>query len=100
MQAEAGLSEADAGGEVRRCIQTLRASGEEGRRLAGDVIPLEGAPQREGRLAFTLWVPVEVVGAGTPFSEGAYTGGVQQGRGGRKGMGKGTGGGEQEGGEG
>src|SRR3546814_9558645 len=61
MQAEAGFTEADAGGEVRRCIQTLRLSGEEARRLAGDVIPLEGAPQQEGRLAFTLRVPLGVV---------------------------------------
>src|SRR3546814_3856057 len=29
MQAEAGFTEADAGGEVRRCIQTLRLSGED-----------------------------------------------------------------------
>src|SRR3546814_16033600 len=68
MQAEAGFTEADAGGEVRRCIQTLRLSGEEARRLAGDVIPLEGAPQQEGRLAFTLRVPLGVVVAITPFN--------------------------------
>src|SRR3546814_1978115 len=68
MQAEAGFTEADAGGEVRRCIQTLRLSGEEARRLPGDVIPLEGAPQQEGRLAFTLRVPLGVVVAITPFN--------------------------------
>ena len=44
MQIEAGFTQADATGEVRRCIQTLRLSSEEARRLAGDVIPLAGAP--------------------------------------------------------
>src|SRR3546814_13845163 len=58
MQAEAGFPEADAVGEVRRCSQTLRISGEEGRRLAGDVIPLEGAPQQEGRLGCQLRLPL------------------------------------------
>jgi hypothetical protein len=36
----------DASGEVRRCMQTLRLSAEEARRLAGDVIPLEGGRTR------------------------------------------------------
>ncbi len=68
MQAEAGFTASDAAGEVRRCIQTLKLSAEEARRLAGDVIPLEGAPQQEGRLAFTLRVPLGVVAAITPFN--------------------------------
>jgi succinate-semialdehyde dehydrogenase/glutarate-semialdehyde dehydrogenase len=68
MQAEAGFTAADAGGEARRCIQTLRLSGEEARRLSGDVIPFDGAPQQAGRLAFTLRVPLGVVAAITPFN--------------------------------
>jgi len=68
MQAEAGFTAADAAGEVRRCIQTLKLSAEEARRLAGEVIPLQGAPQQEGRLAFTLRVPLGVVAAITPFN--------------------------------
>ena len=68
MQAEAGFTAADAAGEVRRCIQTLKLSAEEARRLAGEMIPLEGAPQQEGRLAFTLRVPLGVVAAITPFN--------------------------------
>jgi acyl-CoA reductase-like NAD-dependent aldehyde dehydrogenase len=68
MQAEAGFTAADAAGEVRRCIETLRLSGEEARRLVGEVVPLEGAPQQEGRLAFTLRVPLGVVAAITPFN--------------------------------
>ena len=68
MQMEAGFTAADAGGEVRRCIQTLKLSAEEARRLAGDVIPLAGAPQQAGRMGFTLRVPLGVVLAITPFN--------------------------------
>jgi acyl-CoA reductase-like NAD-dependent aldehyde dehydrogenase len=68
MQMEAGFTVADASGEVRRCIQTLKLSGEEARRLAGEVIPLAGAPQQAGRLGFTLRVPLGVVLAITPFN--------------------------------
>lgn len=68
MQIEAGFTQADATGEVRRCIQTLKLSSEEARRLAGDVIPLAGAPGQAGRLGFTLRVPLGVVAAITPFN--------------------------------
>lgn len=68
MQIEAGFTQADASGEVRRCIQTLKLSSEEARRLAGDVIPLAGAPGQAGRLGFTLRVPLGVVAAITPFN--------------------------------
>lgn len=68
MQAEAGFTTSDATGEVRRCIETLRLSGEEARRLSGDMIPVDGAPQQAGRLAFTLRVPLGVVVAITPFN--------------------------------
>jgi acyl-CoA reductase-like NAD-dependent aldehyde dehydrogenase len=68
MQMEAGFTAADAGGEVRRCIQTLKLSAEEARRLAGEVIPLSGAPQQAGRVGFTLRVPLGVVVAITPFN--------------------------------
>ncbi len=68
MQLEAGFTQSDATGEVRRCIQTLKLSSEEARRLAGDVIPLAGAPGQAGRLGFTLRVPLGVVAAITPFN--------------------------------
>ncbi len=68
MQAEAGFTGADGGGEVSRCIQTLRLSAEEARRLAGDVIPLAGAPNQAGRIGFTLRVPLGVIAAITPFN--------------------------------
>ena len=47
MQAEAGFTVADARGEVMRCKETLKLSAEEARRLAGDVVPLEGAIPRD-----------------------------------------------------
>ncbi len=68
MQMEAGFTSSDAAGEVRRCAETLRLSAEEARRLAGDVIPLAGAPQQAGRIGFTLRVPLGVVVAITPFN--------------------------------
>jgi len=68
MQLEAGFTQSDATGEVRRCIQTLKLSAEEARRLAGDVIPLAGAPGAAGRMGFTLRVPLGVVAAITPFN--------------------------------
>jgi succinate-semialdehyde dehydrogenase/glutarate-semialdehyde dehydrogenase len=68
MQMEAGFTAADAAGEVRRCTETLRLSAEEARRLAGEVVPLAGAPQQSGRIGFTLRVPLGVVLAITPFN--------------------------------
>lgn len=68
MQAEAGFTRSDAQGEVTRCCETLRLSAEEARRLAGRVVPIEGAPGQARRLAFTLTVPLGVVLAVTPFN--------------------------------
>jgi succinate-semialdehyde dehydrogenase/glutarate-semialdehyde dehydrogenase len=68
MQMEAGFTVSDATGEVRRCIQTLKLSSEEARRLAGEVVPLAGAPQQAGRFGYTLRVPLGVVVAITPFN--------------------------------
>ena len=68
MQMEAGFTASDAAGEVRRCIQTLKLSAEDARRLAGDVIPIAGAPQQSGRIGFTMRVPLGVVVAITPFN--------------------------------
>jgi succinate-semialdehyde dehydrogenase/glutarate-semialdehyde dehydrogenase len=68
MQLEAGFTTADAGGELKRTVQTFRLSAEEARRLAGDVIPVAGAPQQDGRFGFTLRVPLGVVCAITPFN--------------------------------
>lgn len=68
MQAEAGFTASDGSGEVNRCIQTLKLTADEARRLAGEVIPLEGAPGQAGRLAYTMRVPLGVVLTITPFN--------------------------------
>lgn len=68
MQMEAGFTASDASGEVKRCMETLRLSAEEARRLAGDVIPIEGAPGQAGRIGFTMRVPLGIVAAITPFN--------------------------------
>ena len=68
IRTEAGFTASDAQGELRRCIQTFRLSAEEARRLTGEMIPLEGAPQQAGRLGFTIPVPLGVVCAITPFN--------------------------------
>jgi acyl-CoA reductase-like NAD-dependent aldehyde dehydrogenase len=68
MRVEAGFTEADSSNEITRCVQTLRLCAEEARRLCGDMVPLEGAPNQKGRLAFTLRVPLGTVCAITPFN--------------------------------
>jgi acyl-CoA reductase-like NAD-dependent aldehyde dehydrogenase len=73
IQTEAGFTQSDAQGELRRCIQTFRLSAEEARRLTGEMIPLEGAPQSAGRLGFTIPVPLGVICAITPFNAPANT---------------------------
>src|SRR5262249_36568424 len=64
--AESGFTVSDAENEIARAIQTLLACGEEAKRLAGEVVPIDGAPGQEHRIAFTLRVPVGVVCAITP----------------------------------
>jgi succinate-semialdehyde dehydrogenase/glutarate-semialdehyde dehydrogenase len=68
IRTEAGFTVSDAQGELRRSIQTFHLSAEEARRLTGEMIPLEGAPQQAGRLGFTIPVPLGVVCAITPFN--------------------------------
>jgi succinate-semialdehyde dehydrogenase/glutarate-semialdehyde dehydrogenase len=66
--AESGFTISDAGGEVDRCIQTLLLSGEEAKRVHGEMVPIDGASGQSHRLAFTLRVPRGVVAAITPFN--------------------------------
>ena len=66
--AETGFTMADADGELARAAATLRLSAEEAVRLAGEEVPVAAAPGSEGRLAFTIRVPVGVVGVIAPFN--------------------------------
>ncbi len=65
---EGGKPRKDALTEVARAVETLTLSAMEARRLGGEVVPVEGSPGAEDRLAFTLRVPVGVVAAITPFN--------------------------------
>jgi succinate-semialdehyde dehydrogenase/glutarate-semialdehyde dehydrogenase len=66
--AEAGFPVSDAQNEVTRAIQTILTAAEEGKRLVGEMIPIEGAPGHAHRMAFTVRVPRGVVCAITSFN--------------------------------
>lgn len=55
--------------EVTRCIDTLRLSAEEARRLHGETIPFDQVPGSEGRIGYWRAEPVGIVGAITPFND-------------------------------
>ena len=65
---EAHFTFSDASTEVERCTQTLVVSGEEAKRIHGEMVPIDGAPGQSQRLAFTIRVPRGVVCAITPFN--------------------------------
>jgi acyl-CoA reductase-like NAD-dependent aldehyde dehydrogenase len=54
--------------EVERAVSTFRFAAATCRTLAGEVLPLDAAQAGEGRIGFTVRVPVGVVGAITPFN--------------------------------
>ncbi|AJI20113.1 aldehyde dehydrogenase family protein (plasmid) [Priestia megaterium] len=55
--------------EVARCIQTLRISAEEARRIHGETIPFDQMPGSENRVGYYQQVPIGVIGAITPFND-------------------------------
>ncbi len=54
--------------EAERAVGTLRFSAAEARTFAGEMVPLDAIPAGEGKLGFTLRVPIGVVGAIAPFN--------------------------------
>ncbi|HEY7073013.1 MAG TPA: aldehyde dehydrogenase family protein [Acidimicrobiales bacterium] len=54
--------------EAARAADTFRFSAAEARTLAGDMVPLEASGPGEGKLGFTLRLPIGVVGAISPFN--------------------------------
>jgi acyl-CoA reductase-like NAD-dependent aldehyde dehydrogenase len=66
--AEAGFPYVDAENEVKRAAQTLTVSAEEGKRLVGEMVPIETVAGHEHRLAFTIRVPRGVVCGITSFN--------------------------------
>lgn len=55
--------------EVTRCIQTIRISAEEARRLGGETIPFDQMPGSENRLGYYRREPIGIIGAITPFND-------------------------------
>lgn len=68
LASEVGKTIREAKGEVLRAVQTFAVASEEARRLAGEVVPFDGAPTGGDRFGFYLRVPVGVVVAITPFN--------------------------------
>jgi acyl-CoA reductase-like NAD-dependent aldehyde dehydrogenase len=54
--------------EAQRAASTFTFAAVEARRLTGDMVPIDAAQIGEGRLAFTLRVPIGVVAAISPFN--------------------------------
>ncbi len=54
--------------EAERAVGTFQFAAAEARTLAGEMIPLDAISAGEGKLGFTLRVPIGVVGAIAPFN--------------------------------
>ena len=68
ISAEAGKPMKAARVEVARAMSTYTMSAVEARKLAGEMVPMEGSQAGEGKLAFTIREPIGVVGAISPFN--------------------------------
>jgi acyl-CoA reductase-like NAD-dependent aldehyde dehydrogenase len=68
ISAEAGKPMKAARVEAQRAVSTFTMAAVEARKLAGDVVPMDASPAGEGKLAFTLRVPIGVVAAISPFN--------------------------------
>lgn len=65
---EAGKPIRAARAEAERAASTIAFSAVEARKLVGDMVAMDAAPSGEHKLAFTLRVPIGVVGAISPFN--------------------------------
>jgi acyl-CoA reductase-like NAD-dependent aldehyde dehydrogenase len=68
ISAEAGKPMKAARVEAERAVSTYTMAAVEARRLAGDVVPMDASPAGVGKLAYTVRVPIGIVGAITPFN--------------------------------
>jgi len=59
----------EARAEVNRCIDTLRLSAEEARRIHGETIPFDQAIGSENRTGYYMRFPIGIIGAITPFND-------------------------------
>src|SRR5215211_2039856 len=68
VSAEAGKPLKAAKVEAARAMSTYTMAAVEARTLAGEMVPIDATAAGAGKLAFTLRVPVGVVGAISPFN--------------------------------
>ena len=68
ISAEAGKPMKAARIEAERAVSTYTMAAVEARRLAGDVVPMDASPAGVGKVAYTMRVPIGIVGAITPFN--------------------------------
>jgi acyl-CoA reductase-like NAD-dependent aldehyde dehydrogenase len=54
--------------EASRAVSTFTMAAVEARKLAGEVVPMDASAAGAGKLAFTLRVPIGIVGAISPFN--------------------------------
>jgi acyl-CoA reductase-like NAD-dependent aldehyde dehydrogenase len=66
--AEAGKPLKAARVEVARAMSTYTMAAVEARTLAGEMVPMDASQAGEGKLAFTMRLPLGVVGAISPFN--------------------------------
>lgn len=55
--------------EARRCVNTLRISAEEAKRLQGETIPFDSFPGGEKKVGYYYRMPIGVILAITPFND-------------------------------
>ncbi len=68
ISAESGKPLKAARVEVARAMSTYTMAAVEARTLAGEMVPMDASQAGEGKLAFTLRLPVGIVGAISPFN--------------------------------
>jgi len=68
ISAEAGKPMKAARVEAQRAVSTYTFAAVEARKLTGETVPMEASAAGEGKLAFTLRVPIGIVGAISPFN--------------------------------
>jgi acyl-CoA reductase-like NAD-dependent aldehyde dehydrogenase len=68
ISSEAGKPMKAARVEASRAVSTFTFAAVEARKLAGEVVPMDASAAGEGKLAFTLRVPIGIVGAISPFN--------------------------------
>src|SRR3989440_1462122 len=66
--AEAGKPVKAARVEASRAMSTFTFAAVEARKLAGEMVPMDASQAGEGKVAFTLRIPIGVVGAISPFN--------------------------------